>query len=566
MAFLPKASYINHGGISLPSGARLFLGLPSSLGLDTTLQGGGDVALNNATIDLCSTATLSKPLTLNNVDNIISGYGAIGSNATGASLVLNNGQAGVINANTNAQVLVIHSNVINSHLLEATGGGTLALFGFAVVANATGTIKADTGSTVSVQDTIKGGRLEGAGVITQDGGAQLDGSTTPLTNTGTMKATGGDLYIASPLSNTGVLIADAVSLVVAQASTGGTAKLDQGGQIEFGGATTTAVRFDDNSASSLVLDNSVHFKGVITNFGKLNTDQSIDLLDIDPLTAAKTFTAGSPNVLTVKDAAGHTAQLKFSGSYTIANFKLTDDGHGGTLIKDPPAASPANVTLFGNYIAAGFPVPAATPCPALLAGHEALLSRWRSQDTAAEARWFLVDPEASLRGARRATKQSIILHQYGSLRRACDRAGHFGPDPLARNEVRAQLEPLVGSEVPHRPANPFLTRTRGLCGDYPHARKFDVRRGTGIGTAALGGVAPAEHGGPHAAHANSPVGCGSRHRFAPRRVQRERTRREPRSPCAACARSGRDTLQLFWRLQAALRLLHPPRPVRARRR
>ena len=68
----------------------------------------------------------------------------------------------------------------------------------------------------------------------------------------------------------------------------------------------------------------------------------------------------------------HTAQLKFGGSYTTVNFNLTNDGHGGTLIKDPPAASPANVALFGNYIAAGFPVPAATPCPALLAGHEAL--------------------------------------------------------------------------------------------------------------------------------------------------------------------------------------------------
>ena len=42
-----------------------------------------------------------------------------------------------------------------------------------------------------------------------------------------------------------------------------------------------------------------------------------------------------------------------------ANFKLNNDGHGGTLIKDPPAASPANVALFGNYIAAGFPEPAA---------------------------------------------------------------------------------------------------------------------------------------------------------------------------------------------------------------
>ena len=339
--------------------------------MDTTLQGAGDVALNNGSIDLCSTTMLSKPLTFNNVDNVISGYGVFGTNTTGASLVLNNGKAGVVNANTSGQVLGIDSNVINSHLLEATGGGVLAFLGSAnVVANATGTIKADIGSTVSVDGTIKGGRLEGAGDIELNAGTTLDGSTTPLTNagnvflalksfatlkgtinntgnievalpsggpagvgtvlvmaaagspsqmtlkghgtltldeygvdfidgaggaatttfvnvdntikgagrigdrgltlknggtvwatggtdgsalvidtgaravsnTGTMKATGGTLYIASPLNNTGVLIADAFSVVAAQGATGGTAKLDHGGQIEFGGPTTTAVR------------------------------------------------------------------------------------------------------------------------------------------------------------------------------------------------------------------------------------------------------------------------------------------------------------------------------------
>jgi hypothetical protein len=115
------------------------------------------------------------------------------------------------------------------------------------------------------------------------------------------------------------------------------------------------VRFDDNSASSLVLDDSVHFKGVISNFGKLNINQTIDLLDIAWSPATKTFTAGSPNVLTVKDTAGHTAQLKFSGAYTTANFNLSDDGHGGTLITDPPVAPPANAALFGSHIASAFP-------------------------------------------------------------------------------------------------------------------------------------------------------------------------------------------------------------------
>jgi hypothetical protein len=95
---------INHCGISLPSGAGLFLGLPSSPGMDTTLKGGGEVALNNSAIHLCPTTTLSKPLTLNNVDNIISGYGAIGGTTPGSSLVLNNEPLG-INANINNQAL-----------------------------------------------------------------------------------------------------------------------------------------------------------------------------------------------------------------------------------------------------------------------------------------------------------------------------------------------------------------------------------------------------------------------------------------------------------------------------
>ena len=77
---------------------------------------------------------------------------------------------------------------------------------------------------------------------------------------------------------------------------------------------------------SLILVNSAQLKGVISGFAKYNLEDSIDLAD----------------------------------------------GHGGTLIADPPPASPTNVAPFGNYIAAGFPVPAATPCPALLAGDEAL--------------------------------------------------------------------------------------------------------------------------------------------------------------------------------------------------
>src|SRR4029078_5615642 len=90
---------INNAVINLPAGAHWFLGLPSSPGMDTTLQGGGLVALSGgSTIDLCSSTTWRKPLTLNNVDNTIVGDGTIGSAATAASLVLNNEKLGIINA------------------------------------------------------------------------------------------------------------------------------------------------------------------------------------------------------------------------------------------------------------------------------------------------------------------------------------------------------------------------------------------------------------------------------------------------------------------------------------
>ncbi len=98
-------NHINNAVISLPAGAHWFLDLPSSPGMDTTLQGGGVVVLSGgSTIDLCSSTTLSKPLTLNNVDNTIVGDGTIGSAATATSLVLNNEKLGIISAsNLNKQ-------------------------------------------------------------------------------------------------------------------------------------------------------------------------------------------------------------------------------------------------------------------------------------------------------------------------------------------------------------------------------------------------------------------------------------------------------------------------------
>jgi hypothetical protein len=238
----------------------------------------------------------------------------------------------------------------------------------------------------NVNDTIIGaGRIGDDGLTLKNSGSIDADVNTPLvidtggrtvTNTGTLEALDDStLYIDSPLNNTGGKLSTihGGELVAEQGATGGTAIASEGSTIEFGGPTTTAVQFSDNPfvESSLVLDDSVGFKGVISGFAKVNVNESIDLVDIDSATVHKvSYAAG---VLTIKDNLGHTAQLHFSGTYTLGSFNLGDDGHGGTLLTDPPAAPPANAALFGSHIAAAFPSTAPFQDVALSLSHPAVV-------------------------------------------------------------------------------------------------------------------------------------------------------------------------------------------------
>ena len=234
---------------------------------------------------------------------------------------------------------------------DANGKGTVLMdFGYSDFIEGDADVAGGGPTTLNnLNNNIFGGGRIGDGGLTLKNSGEIQGtsSTSPLvidtgsrmvTNTGTLNATNdGALYISSPLNNTGgKLTARFGEVVASQGASGGTATVSEGGTIEFSGPTTTAVQFADNSfiAATLVLNDSVHFKGVISNFAKFNIHDEIDLNDINSATAHKVSYAGG--VLTVKDAAGHTAQLHFSGAYTINNFNLSDDGHGGTLIEDPP--------------------------------------------------------------------------------------------------------------------------------------------------------------------------------------------------------------------------------------
>jgi hypothetical protein len=106
----------------------------SELLVDSTglqLSGGGDVSLSggqiteNADNPLLTGSGTIVPLDLDNVDNIISGAGAIGSDD--GKLALTNG--GTIDANISGETLTVDTGnaMTNTGTLEATNGGTLLI-------------------------------------------------------------------------------------------------------------------------------------------------------------------------------------------------------------------------------------------------------------------------------------------------------------------------------------------------------------------------------------------------------------------------------------------------------
>jgi hypothetical protein len=91
--------------------------------------------------------------------------------------------------------------------------------------------------------------------------------------------------------------------------------------------------------SVLQLD-STRFRGKLDGF---TLGDTVDLRTIDFSSVTLGYAGDtSSGVLTVTDGT-HTAKLAMLGNYTIDNFTSAADGHGGTLIGDPPVSSGGNL-------------------------------------------------------------------------------------------------------------------------------------------------------------------------------------------------------------------------------
>ncbi len=111
-----------------------------------------------------------------------------------------------------------------------------------------------------------------------------------------------------------------------------------GGTLEVasgGGVMSSTITFA--GGGELVLDDT-KFRGKIAGFN--SPAETIDLTTVSVASATTLGYTGNAlsGTLTVTDGT-HTARLAMLGNYAARDFTLADDGHGGTLVSDPPVSS-----------------------------------------------------------------------------------------------------------------------------------------------------------------------------------------------------------------------------------
>jgi hypothetical protein len=273
-------------------------------------------------------------------------------------------QVGDSAATNTGNVLINGTLAVDVSTLTFSGAGTVTLAGATIEGSATGETLVNDGETISGTGTIGDGSgnlaLDNAGGTIQAAGGTLVLDTgTTITNAGTLNATSGaTLRIDDPITGTG------------------SATIGTGATLELAASDSESITFS-SSTGELILDNPSTFSGQIFNFtgnGSLSGSDQIDLKDINYNSVHDSYASG---VLTVTDGVD-TAKLDFNGSYTLANFDFASDGHGGTIVYDPPVISEPdtvfgaqamlgyvsnqlpdnghgpNIALLGNYIASSF--------------------------------------------------------------------------------------------------------------------------------------------------------------------------------------------------------------------
>jgi autotransporter passenger strand-loop-strand repeat protein len=161
------------------------------------------------------------------------------------------------------------------------------------------------------------------------GGIQIDWGTAVATT-----IDGGSQYVYGTATDTVIL--SGTQYIATGGATYGTMIGSGGTAHAFGGASVHNATFA-GSAATLVLDHASDFSGFISGWQDGN---HLDLSDIqfgEGTTLAYVANGGNTGgKLTVSDGS-HTVSLALLGQYAAADFAISSDGHGGTVITDPGA-------------------------------------------------------------------------------------------------------------------------------------------------------------------------------------------------------------------------------------
>ncbi len=154
---------------------------------------------------------------------------------------------------------------------------------------------------------------------------------------GTVVDAGGSAVVSSGgTANAMVLNGGSATVMSGGAISGATIS---GGTLEIasgGGVMSSTISFA--GGGTLMLDDT-KFRGKVA--GLDSPAETIDLVAIAYHSGTTTLGYSGNTLsgtLTVTDGT-HTARLAILGDHALANFTLADDGHGGTLVSDPPVDS-----------------------------------------------------------------------------------------------------------------------------------------------------------------------------------------------------------------------------------
>ena len=293
------------------------------------------------TLGAGATLTLDKGIkfTLDgtaNASGVIDGAGTFLVGSASAQLVTNNLVLG-----GSATLLVQHGTLAeNQNWTIGDGAASTASLELAK-----GTTYEITGDSGILSSGV--GAIESEGTFEKLAGTGLSVIDPIMTNAGYIIANSGTLEFAQNITNIGTAAAENgnslifAGSVVATGSGHGVVALASGGDVTFGGFVSSAekLEFSDTSVATATIDNPGSFSAAIAGFSGANT---LDLKGVQNVTAAYAGTS-SAGTLTLTETIGGSpvtvATLDFTGDFTLASFKIGNDGTGGTFVQTVAGAA-----------------------------------------------------------------------------------------------------------------------------------------------------------------------------------------------------------------------------------